>query len=262
MALMKKLFFLFTLFLGTSLMFGQEDTTVKGVVINATEGVPLESVNIVNINQVKGTTTNARGEFEIKAKATDTLHFSYLGFKSIRVRVTNDWIKFGSSTIELTELAFALEEVVVNEFKLTGFLEVDIQQVPMNTNYRYSISGLQTGYEAGGSSSNAVTRVLGAVFNPADFLHSMFGKQPNEMRKLKKMKQDDEIRTLLANRFDREMLVALLQVDRVDLDEIIRQCNYSKNFIETANDLQILDAISECYEEYKVLSRNRKYGKL
>ena len=90
----------------------------------------------------------------------------------------------------------------------------------------------------------------------------MFGKQPNEMRKLKKMKQDDEIRTLLANRFDREMLVALLQVDRVDLDEIIRQCNYSKNFIETANDLQILDAISECYEEYKVLSRNRKYGKL
>jgi len=82
------------------------------------------------------------------------------------------------------------------------------------------------------------------------------------MRKLKKMKQDDEIRTLLANRFDREMLVALLQVDRVDLDEIIRQCNYSKSFIETANDLQILDAISECYEEYKVLSRNRKYGKL
>ena len=122
-ALMKKLLFLFTLIIGTSFAFGQEMTTVKGVVINATEGVPLESVNIVNINQVKGTITNSRGEFEIKAKATDTLHFSYLGFKSIRVRVTNDWIKYGSSTIELTELAFALEEVVVNEFKLTGFLD-------------------------------------------------------------------------------------------------------------------------------------------
>jgi hypothetical protein len=259
---MKKLFFLFILLIGTSITYGQEMTTVKGVVINASEGVPLESVNIVNLNQVKGTTTNARGEFEIKAKATDTLHFSYLGFKSIKVRVTNDWIKFGSSTIQLTELAFALEEVVLNEFKLTGFLEVDIKQVPINTNYRYNISGLQTGYEAGGSSTNAVTRVLGAVFNPADFLYSMFGKQPNEMRKLKQMKQDDEIRTLLANRFDREMLTALLQVDRADLDEIIRQCNYSKNFIQTANDLQILDAISECYEEYKVLSRSKNKGRL
>src|SRR5690606_38615063 len=190
MALMKKLFFLFTLFLGTSLMFGQEDTTVKGVVINATEGVPLESVNIVNINQVKGTTTNARGEFEIKAKATDTLHFSYLGFKSIRVRVTNDWIKFGSSTIELTELSFEIEEVVMNELNVRDFLEVDIQQVPMNTNLSHSISELQMGYEVGGSSSYAVTRVLGAVFNLADFLQNMFGKQKNELRKLKKMKQD------------------------------------------------------------------------
>ncbi|TYA56020.1 carboxypeptidase-like regulatory domain-containing protein [Formosa maritima] len=259
---MKKLFFLFILLISTTFTYSQEDTTVKGVVINASEGIPLESVNIVNLNQVKGTITNARGEFEIKAKATDTLHFSYLGFKSIKVRVTNDWIKFGSSTIQLTELAFALEEVVINEFKLTGFLEVDIKQVPINTNYRYNISGLQTGYEAGGSSTNAVTRVLGAVFNPADFLYSMFGKQPNEMRKLKQMKQDDEIRTLLANRFDREMLTALLQVDRADLDEIIRQCNYSKNFIQTANDLQILDAISECYEEYKVLSRSKNKGRL
>ena len=71
------------------------------------------------------------------------------------------------------------------------------------------------------------------------------------------MKQDDEIRNLLATRFDREMLMVLLQVDRIDLDEIVSQCNYSKSFIQTANDLQILDAISECYEEFKILNRSR-----
>ena len=32
------------------------------------------------------------------------------------------------------------------------------------------------------------------------------------------MKKDDEIRNILASRFDREMLLALLQVDKVDLD--------------------------------------------
>ncbi len=236
-----------------------QDTRVKGKVIRAGTITALENVNIVNLNQVLGTATNAKGEFQISAKANDTLHFSYLGYKSIRVRVTNDWINLASSTtIEMTELALALEEVVVNQLKLTGYLEVDIKQVPINQNVRFSISGLPTtGYEGGARSPGAVTKVLGAIFNPADFLYKMFGKKPNELRKLRKMKKDDEIRNLLATRFDREMLTALLQVDRVDLDLIVSECNYSKEFIRTANDLQILDAISECYEEYKVLSRNK-----
>ncbi|MFI1770857.1 carboxypeptidase-like regulatory domain-containing protein [Thalassobellus citreus] len=253
---MKNTLLLFILLATSAFTMAQEADKVIGVIINSSTDKPLESVNIVNLNQVIGTTTNNKGEFEISAKANDTLHFSYLGFKSIKVRVTNDWLKFGSSKIELTELALALEEVVVSQLKLTGYLEVDIKQVPIiNKNYRYSISGLSTGYEA--SSPGTVSKIIGSIFNPADFLHRMFGKKPNELRKLKKMKQDDEIRNLLASRFDREMLTVLLQVDRVDLDEIVSHCNYSKGFIQTANDLQILDAISECYEEYKVLSRGR-----
>ena len=256
---MKKWLLLFTLCILTSFSWAQDDTSVKGKVVVAGTDEGLENVNIVNLNQVLGTATNEKGEFEIRAQANDTLHLSYLGYKSIRVRVTNDWIKFGqSTTIEMTELALALEEVVVNQLKLTGYLEIDIQQVPINQTVRYSISGLPTtGYEGGTRSPGAVTKVLGAIFNPADFLYKMFGKQPNQLRKLKKMKKDDEIRNLLASRFDREMLLALLQVDKVDLDLIVSECNYSKEFIRTANDLQILDAISECYEEYKVLSRNK-----
>lgn len=248
---------LLSLLFSSLAVVAQEDKLAIGVVLNSENNKPLESVNIVNLNQVKGTITNSKGEFEIAAKVNDTLHFSYLGFKSIKVRVTNDWLKFGSSEIKLTELALALEKVVVNQLRLTGYLEVDIKQVPEpNYNYRYQIPGLSSsGYEA--SKSKGINKIIGSIFNPADFLHRMFGKKPNELKKLKKMKEDDEIRNLLASRFDREMLTALLNVDKIDLDEIVSQCNYSKGFIQTANDLQILDAISECYEEYKVLSRGR-----
>ncbi len=256
---MKKILFLCAMLVAFTYGFSQEITKVNGTVTNGDNSKPLENVNIVNLNQVKGTSTNDLGEFEIAAKVDDTLHFSYLGFKSIRIKVTNDWIKFGNANIIMTELALALEEVIVNQLKLTGYLEVDIKQVAIQDNFRYSISGLTTtGYEAGGRSPSAVNKVLGAIFNPADFLYNVFGKKPKELRKLKKMKQDDEIRNLLASRFDREMLMALLQVDRVDLDQIVSQCNYSADFIRVANDLQILDAISECYEEYKVLSRNKR----
>lgn len=255
---MRHLLFLLIFASAPLVTWSQEPTTVKGVVIDVTTDIPIDRVNIVNLNQVIGTSTNDQGEFEIRAQANDTLHFSYLGFKSIKVRVTNDWLKFGSVKIGMTELALALEEVVVNQLNLTGFLDIDIQQIPIKSNYRYSISGLSNkGYEGGGNRS-AVSKVLGAVFNPADFLHNIFGKKPKELRKLKQMKQDDQIRNQLASRFDREMLLVLLQVDRYDLDEIINQCNYSSDFIQQANDLQVLDAISECYEEYKVLSRSKE----
>ena len=255
---MRHLLLLVCILLTPIVCLAQDQATIKGTVVSVTTAQPMGSVNIVNLNLVKGTSTDENGVFEIPAKVNDTLHFSYLGYKSIKVKVTNDWFRFGDVKIEMTELALALEEVVVNQLRLTGYLEVDLAQVPIKTNYRYSISGLSTaGYEAGTNSRSGVSKVLGALFNPADFLHNIFGKKPKELRKLRQMKEDDEIRNLLASRFDREMLMVLLQVDRVDLDEIVSQCNYSKDFIEAANDLQILDAISECYEEYKVLNRSR-----
>ena len=49
-----------------STLFGiaQEETTVKGIVISTTTDSPLEGVNIVNLNQVVGTSTDEKGSFE------------------------------------------------------------------------------------------------------------------------------------------------------------------------------------------------------
>ncbi|MFL2622005.1 MAG: carboxypeptidase-like regulatory domain-containing protein [Flavobacteriaceae bacterium] len=255
---MKKILLFIAFLIIPGLTQSQTESIVKGQIIDGANDKPIENVNIVNLNQVNGTITNKLGEFEIEAKPNDTIHLSYLGYKSIKVRVTNDWINFGNrTTIKLTELALALEEVVVNKLKLTGYLEIDIKQVPIQKNVRYSISGLNTGYESSPKNPTMVTKVLGAIFNPANFLYNIFGKKSREMRNLRKIKEQDEIRNILSSRFDREMLTALLKVDKIDLELLVSECNYSDDFIKTANDLQILDAISECYEEYKILSRSR-----
>jgi hypothetical protein len=155
----------------------------------------------------------------------------------------------------MTEKAIALEEVVVRPYDLTGYLEVDSKLIPIRENYRYSISGLTTGYEAGEYSPGAFGRVLGSIFNPADMLYNFFGKKSKELRKLKDMKKDDTVRNLLASKVDRETISALLGIDKKEIAEIMERCNYSESFIKSANDLQILDAISECYEEYKILKK-------
>ncbi len=256
-----KPFLLLICILLTGIAFSQEDEAVEqeinAVVVNAQSDQTMESVHVINLNQVVGTITNEKGEFTITAAVNDTLYFSFLGFKSQKIRITNDMFKFENTKISLTELAYALEEVIVRPYQLTGYLEIDVKNLPINNAYQYSISGLSVGYEAGNKSPSAVTKVLGAILNPADLLRNLFGKQPNQMKKLRKMKEDDQIRDLLASKFDREILMEMLQIEKVDIQDILNNCNYSKSFITTANDLQILDAISSCYEEFKVLNRKK-----
>ena len=112
---------------------------VDGIIISNTTRQPLVSVNIININKVRGATTDSRGYFEIDVQVNDTLHITSLGFQSLRVRVTNDWMKNKSTKIQLTEKAIALEEVIIRPFNLTGYLEVDTKIIPVKENYRYSI---------------------------------------------------------------------------------------------------------------------------
>ena len=255
---MKQLFTLFLFFVLVTASYAQEVVSIRGTVENASDDSILENVNIVNLNQVWGATTDKKGAFEIRAVVNDTLFFSYLGFKSIRVRVTNDWLSYGIVKIKMTEIGIALEEVIVKPVTLTGYIEVDARTIPIYDNYRYRIEGIGgSGYEGGDKQPSALNKVLSSVFNPADFLYNVFGKRPRQMKKLRKMKENDAIRNLLASKFDRETLMAVLQLERLDIDEILNNCTYSSDFITAASDLQILDAISECYEEYRVLNRGK-----
>ena len=243
-------------FLFTSIAEAQDSKRqiLKGIVENETTETIMKSVHVLNLNTIVGSITDDKGVFEIEAQVNDTLYFSYLGFKPFKVAVTQDMIKFENPKFKLTVLAFALEEVVLSPYKLTGYLDVDVKNVPLNPAGRYNIQGLpSSGYEAGNRNRSSISKAVGALFNPADFLYNLFGKNPAQMRKLKKMRADDEIKNLLASKFDREVLIQLLGIDRVNLEEILRNCNYSKAFIREANDLQILEAISGCYEEFKIL---------
>lgn len=249
-------FYIFILSISAFAQDNQIAQKVSGTIVNDNNLLPIANANVININKVKGVVTNVKGFFELEVSVSDTLHISILGYQSLRVRVTNDWLKNGTAKIFLTEKAIALEEIVVKKYDLTGYLEIDSKLIPEKENFRYSISGLPQAYEAGESSPNAFTRVLGSIFNPADMLYNFFGNKPTELKRLKAMKKDDTVRNLLESKFDRETIAALLGVDKKEIAEILQRCNYSESFIQTANDLQIMDAISECYEQYKVLKKN------
>lgn len=254
-------FFLAAIFFFCSVLYvrAQEPTPFKisGTVVNDNTLLPLANVNIINLEKVAGAVTDENGFFEIKAAVNDSLYISLIGFQSIKVRVTNDWVKAKTTKIHMTEKAVALEAVIIQPYKLTGYLEIDSKLIPIREDHRYAISGLNAGYEAGEYAPGSFGNVLGSLFNPADMLYNFFGQKPRELKKLKEMKKDVTIRQQLESKFDREAIAAMLGIDKSEIPEILKRCNYSEQFIKSANDLQVMDAITACYEEYKILKKKK-----
>lgn len=254
--------FLLVLFLvfTTTLSFSQkkEQDSIKklrGRIVSVTDKKPLESAHILNLNLVTGTITNRKGEFAISAQANDTLFISYVGFQSIKLKVTNDLLKGNELEIAIHEKTVDIEEVTVKAHNLIGVLEIDAKNVPMDKYNRIHIEGLPQTYEIGRPVKQEYTTVGSAIFNPIDFWYNKFGKRPKELKKLKKLKEEDQLRDMMEEKYSREILMDYMDMSRKELNDLLKDCNYSNNFIKKASDLQIIEAVLECYENYRAIKK-------
>ena len=255
----KKLLLLFFFFLTTQI-YSQNDSLVvrkilKGQVIDSETKKALSASHILNLNSVSGTITDDKGFFEITAKTNDTVMVSYLGHSSIKIKVTNDLLKGNELLIALYEKSEEVKEIIIRSSKLIGVLEVDVKQVPKDKFARIHINGMPQTYEVGKASPKSMTSVGAAIYHPIDFMYNMFGKKPKALRKLKKLKQQENLRNILGSKFNREVMQEYLQMTTKQLNELLEDCNYSAYFIKTASDLQVVEAILSCHENYKALQK-------
>jgi hypothetical protein len=253
---MKKIAFLI-LILNAAFGFSQSDSLqikVKGKIMDIKSKMPIERVTILNKNTSSVVLASENGDFEISAKTNDRLLFSHLGYNYAEVVVNQKWYS-EVQTIFLCLKENEIETVLVTSYTLTGYLEIDTKLIPVNENYRYNIAGLNLGYEPGMKAKNATENLLKSLSNPVDLVYSLFNSKEKDFKKLINLKNDTHFASILSNNTNREVLVMLLQLDKNEIDKILEKCNYSKNFINTASDLQVLDALATSYNDYKVLKR-------
>jgi hypothetical protein len=275
---MQKIVLTFLLVLLTAAMYSQEipevnkesrvqDTLIKhpdkimhylqGRIISIDDKTPLQSAHVVNLNTVTGTITNTNGEFEIPASVNDTIFISYIGYQSIKLKITNDLLKGNELEIAIHEKVVNIEEVTLKSHNLIGVLVVDSKNVPSDSYSRIHINGLPQSYEMGNSYKRNYNSGLGAVFNPVDFWYNKFGKKPKEMDRLRKMKEGDQMRNMMEQKYSREIMMDYLDMSRKELNDLLTECNYSNRFINKASDLQIIEAVLECYENYRALQKGQ-----
>lgn len=88
-------------------------STVTGVVMAVGEPDPVIGANVVLKGTTNGTITDFDGNFEIEAKAGDVLVFSYLGYKTQEVKITNT-----SAPVKVT---LASDNVMLDEVVAIGY---------------------------------------------------------------------------------------------------------------------------------------------
>lgn len=241
--------------------YSQIDTlkmkTLKGQVIDSETKKPLSASHVLNLNDVSGTITDDKGYFKVRAQANDTVIVSYLGYSSIKIKVTNDLLKGNELLIALYEKSEEVKEIIIKSSKLIGVLEVDVKQVPKDRFTRIKINGIRQTYEVARPKNSSLSSPIAALFQPVDLVYNLFGKKPKQLKKLQKMKKEDNLRKIMASKFDREVMMEYLEMDRTELLKLISDCNYSDYFIKKASDLQMIEAVLDCYENYKALKKGK-----
>ncbi len=227
---------------------------LRGQVIDNSKKEPLIGAHLFNLNSVIGTISDENGMFELATTVNDTIYVSYLGYQSIKIKITNDLLKGNELVIELYERTEQMNEIVINSNKLIGVLEIDAKNVPKDKYSRIHINGMPQTYEVGSRQRKEFNSPIDAIFRPIDYVYNRFGKSPNQLKKLKKLKDDDKLRNML-DTSNRELLMEYLGMTAEELNELLNECNYSDYFIKSANDLQLIEAVLLCYENHKAIKK-------
>jgi len=227
--------------------------SLKGQIINIKSKSGLSGAHLFNLNTVNGAIADKQGFFDFPARVNDTIYISYLGFQSIKLKITNDLLRGNELLVELHEKREQMSEVVVKSHKLVGVLEIDAKNIPTDRFARIHIKGMPQTYEVG--RRVPYKSPIASLFNPVDAIYNMFGKKPKRLKKLKKLRDEDNLRTMMEGKFNRELMMEYLDLTAQELTELLNECNYSDYFIKSASDLQLTEAILLCYENHKAIKK-------
>jgi TonB-linked SusC/RagA family outer membrane protein len=106
---MKKLFLISLLFLFVQTSFAQTKT-ITGTVKNKADGIPIPGVSVAIQGTNKGSVTDIDGKYSINASTGQTLSFSYIGFATSSIKISDNT---NSINVSLSEELKTLNEVIV-----------------------------------------------------------------------------------------------------------------------------------------------------
>jgi hypothetical protein len=250
----KKLLFLILLFI-TYISFGQtKRVTIHGTILS--DSISLENIHVINKNSQKGTITNKYGEFKIPAKENDTLIFSAIQFEYKEHIVSTKELNLKKIVLKLAPKINSLEEVIVNNHDLSGFLKNDLENTKLKNQVdEYSLNLPNVG-KAPVTEVDFINRKINyySKGGSLDKLYGWVSGKKKELKKLRSLEADSlillKIRELVTDKY----LTETLNIKKEDIHAFIEYCK-SKEIIKLFQQNRKNEVIDIITEESKTFKR-------
>ena len=145
--MMKKILTFITLLLCTQVALAQGSISGN---VSDDDGVPLPGATILVVGENTGTTSDFDGNFTIQASTGDVLSFSYIGYKTEKIDVSNQdsltvMLTADNELDEVVLTALGIEKKKDDDLSGTSVVEVDQLQRSGETGVLQGLSGKASG---------------------------------------------------------------------------------------------------------------------
>ena len=222
--------------------------------INA-ENDEVSFINIINLNQKKGSISNKKGEFIIEVELNDTLIFSAVQFEKFEIEVTEEIIDNDFLEVNLIEKNNLLEEVVINPYGLTGNLIEDAQHMPSYV-FDYKAAGLKPPRKP---ISSTERKLYTASSTPIDYILNSINGRIKKLRMLNDWGKIDLLKNDIQKRIPKEFFIKDLKIEEKYIEDFIYFCVENEalqSFVRNDKDLEIIKYLFLKAEAYKILKSN------
>ena len=212
------------------------ETTLDGWVLDGHSKETVPGVHVINKRTLKGTITDINGYFEIDLTLGDSIIFSSIAYKYFYFIYNNDSTQIKEVIVAMEEQNYLLDEVSVFSYELTTNKpkEIILQKPAIPSNDEIEDPRI---IEAG-------------MNNPAEYLYNLFGSKPRQLRKLAQLKAEDAYRSKLEESNNRQSIMRLTGLDRVELEAFMFYCKYIPVNMNRLNDYEFLLAVQACFRRY------------
>ncbi|BDD03134.1 carboxypeptidase-like regulatory domain-containing protein [Aureibacter tunicatorum] len=224
--------------------------SVQGRVYDAESMKPLVGVHVSASGMLKSVATDASGYFVLELNATDTLMLSHVGFQSIkiepsRIEISDEYFLKQSIEVLTPVVVYALPENA-EELK-KALLSVNVPESEEEFNFKID------------------AKVLMSL--PSDLQNAQFSERKgsgnfglpiggNRMAKQEKKYQailaKEKVWEGIGKKYNKTIVreVTGVRNDSIALD-VMKFCDFKKEFLERTSEYQIIVAILNCYENYQ-----------
>ena len=198
---------------------------------------PIGGVHILNTHTNTLSITDKSGFFSLSMHKSHVLRISAIGFKTyyytLKEQNVND-LGYVKITLQTITVGLKNVDIVAKEEQRAEHL---FRPKPLPAPFTFGYQGEQH-------------KVKPSVMNPISLLYNWLSKEGKQNRKLEELLKQEEVKKLVANRYESDLIWELTGYAGKELERFKEQCNLSDYFVANASDYELLYKIKECYNTY------------